>query len=100
VLGGKQMIKRKNGITLIALVITIIVLILLAGVSIASLTDDDGIADKAVEARTKTKESSDKELESVRGMEELIADKLEAAENATNTTNEVDPENTTNEVDS
>ena len=34
-------LKRKNGITLIALVITIIVLLLLAGVTIATLTGDN-----------------------------------------------------------
>ena len=39
-----QMKKRYNkGITLIALVITIIVLLILAGISIASLTGENGI---------------------------------------------------------
>ena len=37
---GKQ---KNNGITLIALVITIIVLLILAGVTIATLTGDNGI---------------------------------------------------------
>ena len=36
-----------NGITLIALVITIIVLLILAGVTIATLTGDNGIIGKA-----------------------------------------------------
>ena len=35
------MIKNKNGITLIALVITIIVLLILAGVSISMLSGDN-----------------------------------------------------------
>lgn len=39
--------KKQNGITLIALVITIIVLLILAGVSIAMLTGDNGILNKA-----------------------------------------------------
>ncbi len=46
--------KRKNetsGITLIALVITIIVLLILAGVSIATLTGDNGILTKAQTAK-------------------------------------------------
>ena len=34
----KEKMKRRNGITLIALVITIIVLLILAGVTIASIT--------------------------------------------------------------
>ena len=39
----KQLIKTSNGITLIALVITIIVLLILAAVSIAMLTGENGI---------------------------------------------------------
>ena len=42
--GGKNVMKKlqnKNGITLIALVITIIVLLILAGVTIATLTGDN-----------------------------------------------------------
>ncbi len=46
-----QMIKTNNGITLIALVITIIVLLILAGVSIATLTGDNGLLTKAQEAK-------------------------------------------------
>ena len=45
--------KGTNGITLIALVITIIVLLILAGVSIAMLTGENGIISKAIEARDK-----------------------------------------------
>ncbi len=37
------MIKERKGITLIALVITIIVLLILAGVSISMLIGDNGI---------------------------------------------------------
>lgn len=48
--------KQKNydGITLIALVITIIVLLVLAGVSIAALTGNNGILTRASEASEKT----------------------------------------------
>mgnify|MGYP004631846439 CR=1 FL=1 len=48
--------KEKNGITLIALVVTIIVLLLLAGVSISMLTGQNGILTRAAEA----KENNDK----------------------------------------
>ncbi|NLC87865.1 MAG: hypothetical protein GX682_03715 [Clostridiaceae bacterium] len=41
------MLKGQKGITLVALVITIIVLIILAGVSIALVLGDDGIVNKA-----------------------------------------------------
>ena len=53
--------KRNNGITLIALVITIIVLLILAGVSIAFLTADNGIIIQATAAREKNEIASVKE---------------------------------------
>ena len=43
--------KRIKGITLIALVVTIVVLLILAGVSIAMLTGDNGIIVQAKRAR-------------------------------------------------
>lgn len=46
--------KNNNGITLIALVITIIVLLILAGVSIATLSGDNGVLNRAKEAKEKT----------------------------------------------
>ena len=54
--------QRKNrGITLIALVITIIVLLILAGVSIAMLTGENGIITQAQNAKNKTEEAEEKE---------------------------------------
>ena len=55
--------KKKNnkGITLIALVITIIVLLILAGVSIAMLTGENGILTQAQNAKDKTDEAQEKE---------------------------------------
>ena len=46
--------KETKGITLIALVITIIVLLILAGVSIAMLTGENGILNQANKAKTET----------------------------------------------
>lgn len=49
---------RKNeGITLIALIVTIIILIILAGISIGTLTGDNGIIKQAQTARTETERS-------------------------------------------
>ena len=53
--------KEAKGITLIALVITIIVLLILAGVTIATLTGDNGILGKANEAKTETTMGEEKE---------------------------------------
>ena len=77
---------RKNqGITLIALVITIIVLIILAGVTINIVLDQNGIIEKTQEAKNKTEQASD--IEKIRlaileaqigesGYQELTADNL------------------------
>ena len=46
--------RNQKGITLIALVITIIVLLILAGVSIAMLTGQNGILTRATNAKTDT----------------------------------------------
>ena len=46
-------IKKETGITLIALVITVIVLLILAGVTIAALSGDNGILKRATEAKKK-----------------------------------------------
>ena len=54
-------IKEIKGITLIALVITIVVLLILAGVSIATLTGDNGILTQAQNAKEETEISSEKE---------------------------------------
>ena len=57
----KNRIKQKNGITLIALVITIIVLLILAGVSIAMLTGQNGILTQAQNAKTTTEDKGAEE---------------------------------------
>ena len=55
--------KNARGITLIALVITIIVLLILAGVTIAALSGDNGILKRATQAKTKTgKESAEEQI--------------------------------------
>ena len=52
----KKLLNEKRGITLIALVITIIVLLILAGVTIATLTGDNGLLQKAQTAKEKSTE--------------------------------------------
>ena len=52
---------KQKGITLIALVITIIVLLILAGVTIATLTGNNGILTRANDAKTQTEIEEEKE---------------------------------------
>ena len=55
------MLNNKKGITLIALVVTVVVLIILAGVSINAVLGDNGIIKKANQAASVTKEAEVKE---------------------------------------
>ncbi len=54
-------IKSTKGITLVALVVTIIILLILAGVSIATLTGDNGLLNRAKDAKIATEIASIKE---------------------------------------
>ena len=50
----RETLKRNKGITLIALVVTIIVLLILAGISISMLTGQNGILTNASKAKNET----------------------------------------------
>ena len=75
------MLKSKKGITLVALVVTIVVLLILAGVSINLVLGDNGIISKAQEGKTKSAEASENDL---KGMNSLI-DEMETVLNGGNT---------------
>ncbi len=64
--------RKEKGITLIALVITIIVLLILAGVAIAMLSGENGILRKAAEAKTKTDEAQTNETKDLQALEYLL----------------------------
>lgn len=64
--------KEQKGITLIALVITIIVLLILAGVTIAMLTSDNSAPQKATEAAQKDAISAVKDDVAMRVSEALL----------------------------
>ena len=57
----KKIFKNTKGITLIALVVTIIILLILAGVSIAMLTGNNGVLTQAKSAKEKTGEKGEQE---------------------------------------
>ena len=68
---------RKNysnqaGITLIALVVTIVVLLILAGVSLNAIFSDSGIIQKAKDAQTKADEATQKDLEGIDSLDQLV----------------------------
>ena len=69
--------KNNKGITLVALVVTIVVLLILAGVSINLVLGNNGIIAKAKDAKTKSAEARENDL---KGMNSLI-DQMESALN-------------------
>ena len=60
--------KKNKGITLVALVVTIVVLLILAGVSINLVLGDNGIIAKAKEAQRKSAEASENDLKGMNGL--------------------------------
>ncbi len=58
----KNLPKTNGGITLIALVITIVVLLILAGITIGVVTSDNGIMKNANDAKEQTEISNEKEI--------------------------------------
>ena len=72
--------KEMKGITLVALVITIVVLLILAGVSINTVLGDDGIIKKAKEAAEATRRASAEEEMNRLVLEYQLASKDETLE--------------------
>ena len=64
--------KNERGITLIALVISIIVLLILAGITILAISGENGIIQRAVEAREETEEAKKTEQNTLNSYEDTI----------------------------
>ena len=72
----KGMLKNKNGITLIALVVTIVVLLILAGVSISLVLDNNGIINRSKEAKNQYAQSRKNEQEDLENTSEWIDEQV------------------------
>ena len=68
--------KQEKGITLIALVVTIVVLLILAGVSISLVLNNNGIISKAKEAKNRYAEAQTNEEKQLNELANLISTKL------------------------
>ena len=64
--------KNKRGVTLIALIITIVVLLILAGVAFNTVLGDEGILGKASEAAETSKRAEKNELDGLNNLEKEI----------------------------
>ena len=73
---NKKSVRRnysnQTGITLIALVVTIVVLLILAGVTINAVFSDIGIIKKAQDAQNKANESIQKDMEQINALENWL----------------------------
>ena len=85
--------RNQKGITLIALVITIIVLLILAGVSIAMLTGDNGLLTRSRQAQTTTIQKSNEEIVKL-AVQDLLTEYHAGGAIATNITNTNNTPNT------
>ena len=68
----RKNLKEKHGITLMALVVTVILLLILAGISIATLTGDNGIIQKAIVAKNETRKAQIVELVQLQVLETYV----------------------------
>lgn len=66
--------KQQKGITLIALVITIVVLIILAGVAISLTLSDNGIFNRAKQGRDMYSNAAGKESDQINKVDGMVND--------------------------
>ena len=64
--------RTQKGITPIALVVTIVVLLILAGVSLNAIFSENGIINRAKDAQSKMDEATQNDLDSINSLNELI----------------------------
>ena len=83
--------KMSNGITLIALVVTIIVLLILAGISIMMLTGDNGIVNRVGDAKTLTEIGQEQDIISL-AYNSAVAKKVGNRNSSTITDSELNEE--------
>ena len=69
---NKRNYLKEKGITLIALVVTIVVLLILAGVSINALFGDSGIINKAKDAQNKMDQATQNDLDAINELNNWI----------------------------
>ena len=82
-LNMKKNCSNQNGITLIALVVTIVVLLILAGVSVNALFGNSGIIEKAKETQNKMNEAKNNDLEAINELTNLIDNQVNGIEEST-----------------
>lgn len=80
------MFTKQNGITLVALVITIVVLLILAGVTIASFTGDNSILDNAENSVKQYNNKADNQILIVNSLEQKLENFMQKYNSQTSNT--------------
>ena len=73
---NKRNYLKENGITLIALVVTIVVLLILAGVSLNAIFSENGIIKRAQDAQNKMDQATQNDLDSINELNNWIDGKV------------------------
>ena len=73
---NKRSYSNQTGITLIALVVTIAVLLILAAVSISALFGDSGIIDRAKEAQSETNKATERDKKEIKELSNWLDSKI------------------------
>ena len=73
----KKMFKSKTGVTLIALIITIILLLILATVTISALTGENGLITSTKRAEEQHKDGEEKEETSLNSIDDYISEGMD-----------------------
>ena len=85
---NKRNYLKEKGITLIALVVTIVVLLILAGVTMNAVFGDTGIIKKAQDAQSKMNEAQQNDLKGINEIEKWITEYTEKNEGSNTEKNE------------
>ena len=93
----KQKLKKSAGITLVALVVTIVVLLILAGITIMYTMGENSIFKKAQEAKDKTNQAIKNEQEYMNSIDNMVNEYLNGTGNGGSTPTE--PENPWAKID-
>ena len=94
----KTKIKQEKGITLIALVVTIVVLLILAGVSVNALFGNSGIIEKAKDAQNKMDQATQNDLDSINELNNWIDGKINGTTGGNTTGGDDNPSTTTTKI--
>ena len=85
---------NQTGITLIALVVTIVVLLILAGVSISALFGDSGIIDRAKEAQNETNKATERDKKEIKELSNWLDSKINGTTGGGTTGGDANPSTT------